>query len=91
MNKAREAILAGRVRADDAALAFDKGVASASLEEREDATALNDFDPAAHNRTIGRFAASSAAIRGELPRACPLTSCPSAASTRSSTAVTWAR
>lgn len=71
MNKAREAILAGRVRADDAALAFDKGVASASLDEREDATALNDFDPAAHNRTIQRFAASSAAIRGELPRALP--------------------
>ncbi len=71
MNTAREAILAGRVRADDAALAFDKGVASASLGEREDATALNDFDPAAHNRTIGRFAASSAAIRGELPRALP--------------------
>lgn len=71
MNKAREAILAGRVRADDAALAFDKGVASASLGEREDATALNDFDPAAHNRTIGRFATSSAAIRSELPRALP--------------------
>lgn len=71
MNEAREAILSGRVRADDAALAFDKGVASASLGEREDATALSDFDPAAHNRTIGRFAASSAAIRGELPRALP--------------------
>lgn len=71
MHAAREAILAGRVRADDAALAFDMGVASASLAEREDATALSDFDPAAHNRTIARFAASSAAIRGELPRALP--------------------
>ncbi|MCJ1708535.1 DUF3320 domain-containing protein [Microbacterium sp. VKM Ac-2923] len=71
MNEAREAILSGRVRADDAALAFDKGVAAASLGEREDATALSDFDPAAHNRTIERFAASSAAIRGELPRALP--------------------
>ena len=71
LNTAREAILAGRIRADDAALAFDKGVASASLGEREDATALSDFDPAAHNRTIERFAASSAAIRGELPRALP--------------------
>lgn len=71
MHAAREAILAGRIRADDVALAFDKGVASASLDEREDATALSDFDPAAHNRTIARFAASSAAIRGELPRALP--------------------
>jgi len=71
MHEARGAILAGRVRADDAALAFDKGVASASIGEREDATALSDFDPAAHNRTIARFAASSAAIRGELPRALP--------------------
>ncbi len=71
MHAAREAILAGRIRADDAALAFDKGVASASLDEREDATALSDFDPAAHNRTIARFATSSAAIRGELPRALP--------------------
>lgn len=71
LNTAREAILAGRIRADDAALAFDKGVAAASLGEREDATALSDFDPAAHNRTIERFAASSVAIRGELPRALP--------------------
>ncbi|MDQ1111893.1 hypothetical protein QE418_001341 [Microbacterium testaceum] len=71
MHAAREAILAGRIRADDAALAFDKGVAAASLAEREDATALSDFDPAAHNRTIARFATSSAAIRGELPRALP--------------------
>lgn len=71
LNKAREAILTGRVRADDAALAFDKGIAAASLGEREDATALSDFNPTAHNRTIERFAASSAAIRGELPRALP--------------------
>lgn len=71
LEEARGAILSGRVRADDAALAFDKGVAAASLSEREDATALNDFDSTAHNRTITRFATSSTAIREELPRALP--------------------
>ncbi|GAA1938967.1 DUF4011 domain-containing protein [Agromyces allii] len=68
---ARVAILEGAMPAEDAALAFDKGVALASIVEREDATALNAFDIAAHNKTIHRFTASTHAVRAELPRAIP--------------------
>lgn len=71
LDDARTAILAGSIPADDAALAFDKGVAIASISEREDATALNDFDIAAHNKTIGRFTTSTRAVRAELPRGIP--------------------
>jgi hypothetical protein len=68
---AHTAILTGRIPANDAALAFDKGVAIASITEREDATALSDFDVSAHNKTIARFTASTHAVRAELPRAIP--------------------
>ncbi|GAA1511079.1 hypothetical protein BJ978_001560 [Agromyces terreus] len=71
LDSARNAILAGDVPAEDAALAFDKGVALASIAEREDATALNAFDITAHNKTIQRFTASTHAVRAELPRAIP--------------------
>lgn len=71
LDQARADVLAGRVPADDASLAFDKGVAAVSIREREDATALGDFDMAAHNRTIERFTTSAEAIRSELPRAIP--------------------
>lgn len=71
MTGARAGILAGRVDAEDASLAFDRGLAAASIAEREEATALSSFDPLAHNRAITRFTDSSEAIRGELPRAIP--------------------
>ncbi|KQM81280.1 DUF4011 domain-containing protein [Agromyces sp. Leaf222] len=72
LDSARGAILNGRVPAEDAALAFDKGVALASIAEREDATALNAFDIAAHNKTIQRFTNATHAVRAELPRAIPV-------------------
>jgi hypothetical protein len=68
---ARAALLAGSIPAEDAALAFDKGLAIASITEREDATALGDFNLVAHSKTITRFTASTRAVRGELPRAIP--------------------
>ncbi|WBM80908.1 DUF3320 domain-containing protein [Cryobacterium breve] len=68
---ARSALLAGSIPAEDAALAFDKGLALASIAEREDATALGDFNLVAHSKTITRFTASTRAVRGELPRAIP--------------------
>lgn len=71
LDSARTAFLEGVIPADDAALAFDRGVALASIVERREATALVDFDIAAHNRTIQRFSASTAAVRSELPRAIP--------------------
>ncbi|TFD05523.1 DUF3320 domain-containing protein [Cryobacterium sp. TMT1-66-1] len=69
--EARASLLDGRIPADDAALAFDKGVAVASISEREDATALGDFNIIAHNKTIGRFTTSTGLVRAELPRAIP--------------------
>ncbi|WP_197030118.1 DUF3320 domain-containing protein [Cellulomonas sp. URHE0023] len=52
-------------------IAFDRGIALASLEERTEATALGDFDISSHNRTIDRFTTASRTIRSELPRALP--------------------
>ena len=71
MESARSAILKGRVVAEDAGLAFDRGIAIASIAERLDASALGDFDVAAHNKTIRRFTTSTQAVREELRRAIP--------------------
>ena len=71
MDSARTSILKGRVAAEDAALAFDRGAAIASVSERLEATALNDFDVVAHGKTIRRFTESTRAIRDELPSAIP--------------------
>lgn len=67
MSKAWKMLLAGTVDADDAAKAFDRGVAEASLLERQAAAGLDVFDPAAHERTITRFATSSDQVRAMLP------------------------
>lgn len=71
MDAARTAVLDGRVPPDDAVLAFDRGTARTSLDERAEATALGDFDVAAHNRTIARFTHATRAVRAELPQAIP--------------------
>jgi hypothetical protein len=71
MGQARLDILNGDVVADDAALAFDRGTAIASISERLEASALGDFDVMAHNKTINRFTASTLAVRHELCRAIP--------------------
>ncbi|UZN03050.1 DUF3320 domain-containing protein [Cellulomonas sp. S1-8] len=71
MDAARTEILDGRVAPDDAVLAFDRGAARTSLAERAEATALGDFDVAAHNRTIERFTQATRAVRAELPQAIP--------------------
>lgn len=68
---AHDALLTGEVPSDLASLALDKGIAQASLAERADSQALAGFDVPAHNRTIDRFTASTAAIRAELPRSLP--------------------
>lgn len=68
---ARTALLHGDVPAEYAAIAFDKGIARASIIEREDATALSAFDVEAHNRTIARFTSATHAVRGHLPRSIP--------------------
>jgi hypothetical protein len=71
LSGAHAALISGRVLADDASIAFDKGVATASLTEREAAQGLDSFDPEAHNRSVQRFTMSTSAIRAELPRWIP--------------------
>lgn len=71
LESARRALLIGEVPAEYAAIAFDKGVAKASVLERQDATALTGFDLQAHNRTISRFTNATHAVRSELPRSIP--------------------
>lgn len=71
MEPTRTAILTGRLDAEEAGLAFDKGAAITSITERLAASTLDGFDIAAHNKTIRRFTTSTRAIRDELRHAIP--------------------
>ncbi|WNG88503.1 DUF4011 domain-containing protein [Mycobacterium sp. ITM-2016-00317] len=71
MAAARIGILQGRSDANDAAMAFDRGVAQASISERLLASDLVDFDVPAHTKAIERFTSSAAVIRSELRRSIP--------------------
>ncbi|MBF4573187.1 DUF4011 domain-containing protein [Herbiconiux sp. VKM Ac-1786] len=71
LTEAVQALETGDLSADDARLSFEKGLAAASVDEREQSTGLADFDPTAHNRSIERFTTSALAIRAELPNAIP--------------------
>jgi hypothetical protein len=71
MGALRTAILNGEIDAEDASLAFARGLAVASVAERQDATALGSFNADAHHKMIDRYTKSLRAIRGELPRAIP--------------------
>lgn len=71
LDDARRALLDGALPADDAVIAFDRGLAVASVAERMDATGLGDFHTEDQNRRIDRFAVASQAIREELPRLLP--------------------
>ncbi|UJL30984.1 DUF3320 domain-containing protein [Mycolicibacterium vanbaalenii] len=71
MTAARTGILQGRSDANDAAMAFDRGVAQASISERLLASDLVDFDVPAHTKAIERFTSSAAEIRSELRRSIP--------------------
>ncbi|WCI09632.1 hypothetical protein PJ267_09030 [Arthrobacter sp. OVS8] len=64
----RAAILDGELDADDAATAFERGLAESSLEERSLATGLQDFDAQAHERTIDRFSTRATLVRELLKR-----------------------
>lgn len=71
MPDTRRAILAGNIGAEDASLAFDRGVAITSIDERLDASGLSEFDVTAHDKAIQRFTTSAKAIRDELCRSIP--------------------
>src|SRR3954470_9346352 len=69
--EARALLVTGAVHADDAVRAFDRGVATASVEERRDATGLDTFDAEFHEKAIRRFTAASQAVRRHLTSALP--------------------
>lgn len=60
---ARNAILDGELEADDAAAAFERGLAEGSMAERRIATGLADFDAIVHERTIERFTTRAETVR----------------------------
>lgn len=64
----RTTILDGELDADDAATAFERGLAETSLLERSLATGLQDFDAQAHERTIDRFSTRATLVRELLKR-----------------------
>src|SRR5690606_30817992 len=61
----------GVSRADDAPLAFERGLALCSIAERSEATTLSRFDADAHNKAVLRFTQSIRTLRGELPQSIP--------------------
>ncbi|CAA9252697.1 MAG: FIG00832862: hypothetical protein, partial [uncultured Corynebacteriales bacterium] len=68
---ARAAVLAGTLDPDGARQAFEAGLAAASVRERLHATGLDRFDRVAHERSIARFVAASAAARAHLATSIP--------------------
>jgi hypothetical protein len=71
LEDARRLLVTGAIAADDAVRAFERGVAEASVGERADATGLDLFDSAVHERAVTRFAAASRAVRAHLVSAIP--------------------
>ncbi|MCZ2849206.1 DUF3320 domain-containing protein [Modestobacter sp. VKM Ac-2978] len=71
LTEARLQLLHGEVPADDAVRAFDRGLAEASVLERQQATGLDTFDAGLHERTLARFGAASRAVRSHLVDAVP--------------------
>ena len=71
LGRARQLLLSGAISADQAARAFDAGVATASLTERAAATGLDAFDGDVHDRTVRRFADASERVRQQLVTAIP--------------------
>ncbi|HWO66065.1 MAG TPA: DUF3320 domain-containing protein, partial [Umezawaea sp.] len=71
LDDARALLLRGELNPDDALRAFELGLAEASVGERRRATGLASFDPAAHDRAIGRFVGVSGMVREHLRTAVP--------------------
>jgi hypothetical protein len=73
LRAAHTAVLRGEVDSDDAGLAFEKALALASLVERGQTTALDQFDAVAQNRSVTRFTTAAGAVRRHLPAFIPFT------------------
>src|SRR3712207_5360136 len=68
---ARRLLITGQIAADDAVRALDRGLATASVTERLQATGLDTFDAETHEKAIARFTAASRAVREHLTAALP--------------------
>ncbi|WP_245692110.1 DUF4011 domain-containing protein [Geodermatophilus telluris] len=71
LTEARDALVSGRLPAEDAPRAFEAGLAAVSGAERRAATGLDAFDEDAHDRAVTRFTAASRAVRRHLTAALP--------------------
>ncbi|MEJ5914503.1 DUF3320 domain-containing protein [Pseudokineococcus sp. 1T1Z-3] len=71
LGEARAALLGGSADADEAARAFDRGLAEASLDERRTSTGLDAFDSRLHERSVDRFLRTSGAVREHLTTVLP--------------------
>ncbi|SFP53745.1 AAA domain-containing protein [Geodermatophilus dictyosporus] len=71
LTEARDALVSGRLPAEDAPRAFEAGLAAVSGAERRAATGLDAFDEGAHGKAIARFTAASRAVRRHLTAALP--------------------
>jgi Protein of unknown function (DUF4011)/AAA domain/REase_MTES_1575/Protein of unknown function (DUF3320) len=66
LDAARAAVLSGALDPDDASRSYEAALARSSVAERLHTTGLSTFDPAAHERSIARFAAASRSVRRHL-------------------------
>lgn len=71
LNEFREELLVGRLKAQDAEMAFLRGAAEASVRERRAVGGLDVFDAALRNGEIEDFATAAKALRKEQTVALP--------------------
>lgn len=71
LQEACTALLRGELDADEAARAFDRGLADASLTERRRGTGLDAFDGRVHERAVARFTRASSSVRDHVTTALP--------------------
>lgn len=67
LDETLDKILDGEVEVDEVELAFRKGVAIASRDERLQTGSLEEFDRIIHERVVSRLVASSEALKAEIP------------------------
>lgn len=71
MHAAADLLLTGRVEADNAVRYFDRGLATASIDERRQSTGLDAFDPLSHDRNVHRFTNAAGSVRQQMSTAVP--------------------
>ncbi len=71
LDELRRAIIAGEVVLEEVESSFERGLARMALAERLEATSLDTFDGARHERQVARFVDSDSQIRELLTDAIP--------------------